>query len=343
MQVEEIRAMRLHKQHLIIPVSMDVAVRDLCGVQAQFLSNAMHALRIRCHDFDPALAQEQLVKSWTLRGTMHVFAREDLPLMLHKGRTHFLRSCDKLEADECISKERKGFFAELILQRVRGGAVTREELRELCAANGMTETESLSLFDAWGGVIRALCEEGSICHVVREKKAYQLAPAFEPREKETAETELARRYFTHYGPATVRDAAYFFGATQKRVKGWLDRLPVESFQCEGREYFHIPCEQDEAADVPACLFLAGFDPLMLGYEKKDSLFLPAEHLRGIFNLAGIVMPALLLHGRVVGRWKKEKKLNISLFETLDAKQRSEVEQAARRLWGEAEPICFTKM
>lgn len=88
----------------------------------------------------------------------------------------------------------------------------------------------------------------------------------------------------------------------------------------------------DQSDLPACIFLAGFDPLMLGYEKKESLYLPPEYLRSIFSLAGIVSPAILLRGRVVGRWKKKNgKLQLTAFEALGA-DRQIVEEAADRLW-----------
>ena len=58
---------------------------------------------------------------------------------------------------------------------------------------------------------------------------------------------------------------------------------------------------------------------MLGYRKEDSIFLPLEHLRGIFNLAGIVMPPILLDGRVVGRWRhKGSRMTLEPFEPLDS-------------------------
>jgi len=49
---EELKLRQMTNQHLLTPVSTLCAVRDLCGVQAQFMSNAMHALKIRCYDFD---------------------------------------------------------------------------------------------------------------------------------------------------------------------------------------------------------------------------------------------------------------------------------------------------
>ena len=62
--------------------------------------------------------------------------------------------------------------------------------------------------------------------------------------------------------------------------------------------------------MPDCLFLAGFDQLMLGYLKTESIFLAKEYIRGIFNLSGIVMAPILLRGRVAGRWKQLSLIHI---------------------------------
>lgn len=56
-------------------------------------------------------------------------------------------------------------------------------------------------------------------------------------------------------------------------------------------------------------------------------------MRDIFNLAGIVMPALMLDGKVVGRWKKkERKLRIQLFVPLSPGDRAAVKEKAEALW-----------
>lgn len=330
--VKEIKVRQLTNQHLMEPAGYIEAVRDLCGVQAQFMPNAMHALKLRSGGFSGE-DTSQLVKSWTLRGTVHVFAREDLPLFLHQGRKRQLRPCDTLEGDEYISQARKRQFAALILDSIAAGKNTREELKAICAEHGMTEGEAESVFNPWGGALRALCESGAISHTVQEKKAFQLCPPFEPMEEDAACQELARRYFLHYGPATVKDAAYFFGTTQAEVKRRLARLPVSSVDCQGRTYFYIDSGRDYSGHIPACIFLAGFDPLMLGYQKTESLYLPQEHLRGIFNLAGIVMPAVLLRGRVVGKWKKKgARVAVTAFETLAAPDRKQIEDSASATW-----------
>ena len=331
MTLEEIKLRRLTGQHLLAPGDTQAVVKDLCGVQAQFLGHALHGLSIRCTEVNT----EGLVKSWTTRGTMHLFSVDDLPLFLHEGRTHFLRPVDTLESDAYISADRKAYFADLIVDAVSRGIDEREALKAVCEKAGMTESESQSLFDPWGGTIRALCEAGRICHKVQEKKAYQLCPTFEPMAKNKARIELARRYFTHFGPATVKDAAYFFSTTQTKVKSWLKQLPVTETVVDGKSYFYID-NGPPAGELPGCLFLAGFDQLMLGYEKTESLFLPKEHMRDIFNLAGIVRPAILVNGTVVGWWNlKNRKLQITLFSPADQKL---IFDTATGLWNDLKGI-----
>jgi len=334
MTTDELKLRRLFGQHLLAPKDARTVLRDLCGMQSQFLSNAFHALRIRSADFDEA-NPTGMMKNWTLRGTMHLFDESDLPLMLHRDRSHFLCPCDTLAGDEYITTERKRHFADLIVRSVREGIGEREALKRLCVEAGITEEEAQSVFNPWGGTIRALCEAGAITHAVSERKAFVSCPAFEPMERDEARLELARRYFTHYGPATVRDAAYFFSFGQAEIRQMFDKLPVQEISCEGKAHYYIEETAQFEGEMPPCIFLAGFDPLMLGYEKKENPFLPKEHLRGIFSLSGIVMPALLVHGRVVGRWKKTgKRLTITLFETIDVRDRACIcAQAEQRFIG----------
>jgi hypothetical protein len=134
---------------------------------------------------------------------------------------------------------------------------------------------------------------------------------------------------------------YFLGAKQAEVKKWLSLLPVESTTLEGKTYFYIENGKSYDEAIPKCVFLAGFDQLMLGYQKKESLYLPQEHLRGIFNLAGIVMPSVLLNGRVIGRWKKKnRKLTVTLFESVGVGEQKIIRDCAGALWKDIAHIDF---
>ena len=108
-----------------------------------------------------------------------------------------------------------------------------------------------------------------------------------------------------------------------------------------RQLFSLDSGRAPGQALPDCLLLAGFDPLMLGYEKKQSVFLPPEYLRGIFSLSGIVMPPVLLHGSVAGRWKHSgKRLLITQFRPFSQEERGFAEAAAAQLWGEAVQPVF---
>ena len=334
MTIHDIRAIRLYRQHLTDRSDKLTVVRDLCGLQAQFMANARHALAIRA---DEQITDENfgvgLVKNWSIRGTVHVFAESDLPLFRHGGEhyrsndwsTHYRYS----SAEPILTYEQYGRWAEFIVGRVAAGVSEREALKAACTAHGMTQDELDCFFDPWGGGMRALCERGFLHYGVQEKKAFAICPHYTPMKTPDAEREMMRRYLAHYAPATLRDMAYFFGWTQAKCKAILGELPHESAVVDGCTYVwsgSLPAD----CTVPRVIFLAGFDPLMLGYRKEDSLYLPPEHLRGIFNLAGIVMPAILFEGRVIGRWKRQNgRMTLSLFEPLS-------EAARRSLAGAAE-------
>ena len=350
MTLDELRLWQMGNQHLLSPVDMRVAARDLCGVQAQFLGNAIHALRIRSHAFTEDEARAYLVKNWTVRGSVHVFDRDDLPLFKHCGNGQEYRSNDwrgytlSGRPDHwTLTPERQAYFVDLILGALQGGERTREELKSLCRAQGMTEAEESCMFESWGGGIREMCERGFIHYVVQEKKAFCLSPPFTPIPEEAAALEIARRYFTHMGPATVHDAMYYFHATAAQVKKWLALLPVSTVECEGRTYYYIENGQVRGEAMPECVFLAGFDQLLLAHEKKESLFLRPENVRAIFNLAGIVMPALLLNGEVAGRWKKSgRKLTVTMFRTPAMRERDGIAAAAVALWDDGVKVQFAE-
>ena len=121
----------------------------------------------------------------------------------------------------------------------------------------------------------------------------------------------------------------------------MKELSLKEEECDGKTYYYIENGKSYSDDIPDCLFLAGFDQLLFGYEKKESLYLPTEHLRRIFNLAGIVMPALMVNGKIAGKWKqKNGKLEVELFDTIDEREKKAVKEKAELLWDNLKKIEF---
>ena len=335
MTEQDIRLRRLAGQYLSAPAPAHTVARALCGLQAQYPQNALHALSLRTDGEGPA--QARLVKSWTLRGTIHLFSEDDLPVYLGLTAGNRFR-CNEWSAPSfwnqrpgwALTPARQAYFTDVIVEALSRGPLTRDTLREHCRARGMTEDEAASMFDSWGGGLRELCERGFVCYTAGPEKALRLCPPLEPLSAHTAQLTLARRYFTHYAPATIHDAMYFFHASAKAVRGWLAELPVHSAHCSGRESFWLDGEDAAPASPPECRFLAGFDPLMLGYEKKESLFLPPERMRSVFSLAGQVAPVLLLHGRVCGIWRRKgASIHLTRWEALSPQDADLVYAAAQ--------------
>ena len=109
MQIDDILLLRMNRQYLFVPAEDELTVlRGLCGLQAQFYGNCLHALRLRCGKApDEDILRTSAAKTWTLRGTLHLIALDDLPLFLYDGRSHFLRPCDTMENDDHLSAARK--------------------------------------------------------------------------------------------------------------------------------------------------------------------------------------------------------------------------------------------
>ncbi len=341
MTLQELKQIQLYRQHLTNRSDKTTVLKDLCGVQAQFMVNALHSLKIRCNDYDDETVGCGLAKNWTVRGTVHVFAEDDLSLFIHcnngkdyrKNDWHGYRFWSQRDSWS-LTPERQKYLSEIVLSAIANQPYTREELKEICRTAGMTELEEESMFMPWGGGMRELCERGFLNYIVQEKKAFCLAPEFVPIPEENANLEICKRYLTHMAPATISDICYYFKCNQKQAKAWLSRLPVKTIYIENAEYFYLGELDCNYPEIPSCIFLAGFDQLMLAYEKQKSLYLPAEYIRGIFNLAGIVMPSVLLDGVVCGKWKKTKgKLEVFRFRDLTATEEKKIKTSAEDLWG----------
>src|SRR5438445_3156156 len=73
------------QRHLLDPIGVlpvPQVVRRLCGVQAQVASSAELAVRVRrqtshAGEVGRALAEGRLIKTWAMRGTLHLLTPED--------------------------------------------------------------------------------------------------------------------------------------------------------------------------------------------------------------------------------------------------------------------------
>src|SRR5512136_283284 len=103
-----------------------------CGIQAQFLPMARMALWARVEglapgDVDRALFEDRtLVRTWAMRGTLHLLPTRELPIYVEAMREHRLRgNLQWLERRWGLKPEDVGSIVESILEELAEGPLTR--------------------------------------------------------------------------------------------------------------------------------------------------------------------------------------------------------------------------
>ncbi|WP_239515305.1 DNA glycosylase AlkZ-like family protein [Streptococcus suis] len=187
----------------------------------------------------------------------------------------------------------------------------------------MTQEEEKLVFNAWGGLFRYMVERGEVYQEYGAKRFYRLTD-FQPLSREKAELEIARRYFAGFGPVSLADARYYFKENKSTVLKWMKQLDLKTVEVAGEERFYLG--ELEEAELPDCLFVAGFDQLLLGYEKKANPFFTPKYIRNIYTLTGIVKPVVFYKGRFVATWKRDKgTILLDIFEDITQQEEKELE------------------
>lgn len=305
MQTTEWKAIVLHKMGLIHPMSAHDICRQHNGVQAQFQSYADEGFKSRMtRDEYSGEWSSSLVRQWSIRGTLHAYLKEEIPLYLYEGRNYCKPSLHLPTRDGKISAEEKQYYAQAILESLQSGNRERDELKQICRELGMTTEQEKSLFNAWGGVIATLVSEGLI-YQEYGRNVFGLLDDYQPWRKEVAELEIARRYFSGMGPVSLADARYYFKENKSLIESWMKQLDLNTVEVNGETRFYYG-ELPEPTAIPDVLLIAGFDALLLAFEKRANPFFDAKYIRDIYTMTGIIKPTVMLRGELVATWRKEK-------------------------------------
>jgi hypothetical protein len=161
-------------------------------------------------------------------------------------------------------------------------------------------------------------------------------------DRDKARAVLLRRYFKAFGPAAMDDCAYFTGWKKREILDIVEKHDVRlnSVLCENREYFFADNLPD-AGEIPGCLFLAGFDQLLMGYRDRSRM-MDEGHKRDVTTNTGIVHPTVLLDGRIQAKLKKNvAKLTVTPFCKISQKNRKRIAQYGKKLFrGESCEVDF---
>jgi hypothetical protein len=318
-QVRDFRVARHHLDERAPRTHLVTAVQRLVGIQSQVASAAVKSIAVRVEgvdvrEVDAALHEtRELARTWALRCTLHVVAREDyatIAAALGNRVGGFRRWLEK----SGMSEKRYQDLTVQVLEALEDGPRSRDELRTRLK-HKLKGTQHL--FGSWGGIMKLLALEGRI--VIGPRRAQETtfvhaerwfgATITLPPADEAIGTVL-RRYLGAYGPATLSDFTYWAGVTAARGRAALQAIENETVHVtlSGRPHLLLREDRkalDQAKPSGRPKLLPHFDTYLMGHRDK-SLILDEKHKRRVFRAAGWVSPTILDRGCVVGTWETRR-------------------------------------
>ena len=288
---EHVRRARLAAQRLTPTTacsSAEEAARAVIGIQAQDLRAAALALRSRVPGLTRgAVRAAALLRTWTVRGTVHLIAASDRPwlhaLLAERNACVFGARFERFGIVEEVN-EMRGDVVELCAERPRDRASLLRALVQ--RGHRPLEQGPINTFVPW------LSTQGLIVTDVDGLlHAADPPPAVDHDE---ALAILGARYRAGYGPCDATDLAKWSSLPITQARRALDAAGRQS-----------DADAWPTDDPPACLLLAAFDTLMLGHRTREP-FVAAEHDHHVLKGGGMLKPVVLSHGSATGTWSIKK-------------------------------------
>jgi Winged helix DNA-binding domain len=295
-------------------------LRQVVGLQAQVLSAAALGLRVRsvglrADDVNRALNVERAnVRTWLMRGTLHLVAADDLRWLIRLLGPVFARASATRHAQLGLDDDLKtrGVAA---LRRILAdaGPLTRYELVDHLRGQGIAldpKTQAPIHLIALAAMQAVLCvgpdrNDGESTYVLLDD---WVPPARAPT-REAALAELARRYFAAYGPATVDDLSAWSGIAMAEARlavvGAKPSLADVTIQGQPGFVLKDRLRQVTAPATPQVRLLPAFDAYLLGYRQRDLAVTPALQRR-LQRGGGWLHPAVVVNGRALAAWSLRK-------------------------------------
>lgn len=341
-----ITAHRLLNQQIVTNHASDPGqiVAWLGAMQAQDYLGTLWAVGLRLPGstetiVEQALNDRTIVRTWPMRGTLHIVAAADVRWMLDLLAPRRLAQSAGRRKQLGIDETTLARSRDVCRETLQGGKqLALPAMFALLQAHGIATTGQRGIH-----ILGHLAQEGLLCLGAREGKQFtftlldEWAPRAQSLALDAASAELARRYFMSHGPATVRDFAWWTGQTLGAARSGLAAAAahLEQVQIEGKMYWAAPVASRKNDQASGVHLLPGFDEYMLGYQDRSAILAP-EHAPRIHPGAnGMLNATLIVNGRIQGLWrrtlkKKAVRVAISPFVPLSAAQKQSAAAAAER-------------
>jgi len=352
-----VTARRMARHALAAPAA-DLGPADIaglvCGAHAQVLSAAELSIGRRIAgatraDVQRALWQERtLVKTFGLRGTIHLLPTADLPMWTgalsalpasvpkHPDGVRFTPG----QAEEVIAA---------IGDALADTELTVEELTEAIArrAGPWAVERTMEAFGdrwpRWRQLTSTAAHRGMLCfgpdrgRHVTYTNPHRWLPGFRPAEGGPALRTLVTRYLYAYGPATPAHFARWLGIPPRYATGLFGQLAseLERVEVDGELGWIVAGDTGMPAQPHRGIrLLPYFDAYVVAGQPRERLYPGAAATRAL-TPAGQAgnYPVVLIDGMVGGVWHQRRSgrtltITVELLRALTARQRRELDDEA---------------
>lgn len=319
----EVALLRLVAQRLAGPAPGSPAhsVAWLGAAQGQDLPGALTSVALRTSGRNrsavvAALDAGRVVRSWPMRGTLHLVPAVDLRWMLDLAAPRVIAQSARRRAQLGLDDAALSAARDLAGSALAGG-------RRLGRAEIMALWDDAGLAPAGGRgyhLLFHLALHGVLCFgplsTGRTRGAEQdlvlleeWVPAPRRLERDEALGEWALRFFRSHGPATAKDFTRWTGlpAADVRTAVAVARPHLASLVVDGVEHLLDP-GTPEALDAHrgqarGVMLLPGFDEIILGYADRSATLSREHEPLVVPGGNGVFAPTIVVDGRVVGTWR----------------------------------------
>ena len=324
---EQVLGYRMARHHLTDataakPAQLVRVVTDTLGIQSQVNSSAELAVSVRIPTITRAEIQDALwrdkalVRTWAMRGTIHLLPADLLPEWTAAlGQREMWRRPAWLKWFGVTLEEMESLIAampDLLTAEPR----TRIELADALEARLGRQLRDV-LLSSWGSFLKIPANRGDLAfgpdrgRNVTFVRPDAWLPVWRAADPAAAIDAMILRYIRAYGPSTPDAIRQWWGVAAVHIRPALkrlqDRLVTVAFG-EHRGLFpreHL-VELERAEPPKGVRLLGGFDVLVIaGYPR--SLFIPAGFESRVSRTAGWISPVLLIDGIVRATWEPRRR------------------------------------
>ncbi len=334
MTIEDISRFRLSNQHLVgekFKTAHEV-VSHLGAVQAQEYYGGLWSVGMRMEsatekEVEEEIAKKKIIRTWPMRGTIHLVPAEDAySLLIHltpRIKTKYASMLKKQGlSDEVFEKS-----AKLLKFALKGNnALTREEIYEILTKQNIPTKNMAGM-----NIIAILSQQAVICEGVRKGKQQTFVlfdewiKEYNKLDKDETIANLALKYFTSHGPATIKDFMFWSGTLLAEAKLAVEAIQskLEVFELDGFTYYMHKNSKIVKFDSPVVHLLQPFDELTISHRNYhatiDEKLIEKLKSSNMFSM-------FTIDGKVTGTWKRILKKDNVDFEINKFRKLSNIEE-----------------